>query len=145
MIYKLIAFFTGKVVENALKEIISKSPKDIPVLNVIIGDDPIATLFYDRDKESYGLIYHKAYKNYKGLLPLNIDYPKDKPIKIGEPYYSPELWYPFSARIPNKNRKDCIEKLKEYNLTLDDHPLKILDCIGRVSIANRWKLKPVQI
>ena len=107
-----------------------------------MADEPIATLFYDKDESKYGLIYHENYNNYEGLLPFNIDLPRDETVKIGEPYYSKELWYSFSARIPSKNRKDCIEKLKEYNLTLESHPLKILNSIGRVSIANRWKLEP---
>ena len=145
MVNKFISFFYRKdtELEEIISKIISKSPEDIPVLNIIMDDNPIATLFYDGDEEKYGLIYRKRYKDYKGLLPLNIDWPKNEPIKIGEPYYSPELWYPFSARVPNKNRNDCIEKLKEHNLTLDDNPLKILACIGRVSIANRWKLEPL--
>ena len=38
-----------------------------------MANEPIATLFYDKDKESYGLIYYEKYKNYEGLLPFNID------------------------------------------------------------------------
>lgn len=148
MFNKLVTLFNrnGKnpnyFLDEILKEIASKSPKDVPVLNIIMAGEPIATLFYDKEKENYGLIYHEKYKDYKGLLPFNIDLPKEESIKIGETYYSPELWYPFSARIPSKSRRDCIEKLKENNLTLDDHPLKILSCIGQVSIANCWRLEP---
>ena len=138
-------FPVGSVMKKILKEIIPKSPKDVPVLNITIANKPIATLFYDKDKKSYGLIYHEEYKDYEGLHPFNIDLSRNESVKIGEPYYSAELWYPFSARIPSKNRRDCIEKLKEHNLTLDDHPLKILGCIGRVSIANLWKLEPVRL
>ena len=149
MLDKLVTLFnrngrkTNYFLAETLKEIVSKSPKDVPVLNIIMEGDPIATLFYDKEKENYGLIYHEKYKDYKGLLPFNIDLPKEESIKIGKTYYSSELWYPFSARIPSKSRMDCIEKLKENNLTLNDHPLKILSCIGQVSIANRWKLEPI--
>lgn len=148
MLSNLLTIFFNKkrkypaYLRKTLTGIASKSPEDLPVLNVIIADDPIATLFYDEEEEKYGLVYHEKYNNYKGLLPFNIDMPIDESVKIGEPYYSEELWYPFSARIPSKSRTDCIEKLKEYNLTLESHPLKILNSIGRVSIANRWKLEP---
>ena len=113
------------------------------MLNIVITGDLIATLFYDENEKKYGLIYHKKYKDYEGFLPFNIDLPMGESVKIGKPYYSSELWYSFSARIPSKSRIDCIKELKEkYDLTLDDHPLKILNSIGRVSIANRWKLEP---
>ena len=129
--------------KEILKEIVSKSPKDVPVLNIIVSKEPIATLFYNKNREEYGLIYHEKYKYYHGLLPFNIDLPKDESVEIGKLYYSKELWEPFSARIPSKSRVDCIEELKKHNLTLDDHPLKIINCIGRRSIANRWKLEPL--
>ena len=128
--------------KKTLTEIASKSPEDVPVLNIVMTGDIIATLFYDKSKEKYGLIYHEKYKDHEMLIPLNIDLPIGEPVKIGEPYYSKILWYSFSARIPSKSRTDCIEELKEYNLTLESHPLKILSSIGRVSIANRWKLEP---
>ena len=147
MLYKLNGFFSKKRnldthLENILIKIASKSPEDVPVLNIVMVGDLIATLFYDKDKEKYGLIYHEKYNNYEGLLPFNIDLPRNESVKIGEPYYSKELWYSFSARIPSKSRTDCIEKLKEYDLTLESHPLRILNRIGRASIANRWKLEP---
>ena len=148
MLNKLTGFFNRKkkssnyVMEKILTDIVSKSPEDVPVLNIVITGDLIATLFYDKDEEKYGLVYHEKYKNYPGLFPFNIDLPIDESVKIGEPYYSRILWYPFSARIPSKSRTDCIEKLKDSNLTLESHPLKILNSIGRVSIANRWKLEP---
>lgn len=129
--------------QKTLIEIASKSPPDVPVLNIIMTGDLIATLFYDKNEEKYGLIYHEKYKNHEMLIPLNIDLPRDESVEIGKTYYSKILWYPFSARIPSKSRTDCINELKEkYDLTLDDHPLKILNSIGRVSIANRWKLEP---
>lgn len=134
--------FLDFYLKKTLTDIASKSPEDVPVLNIIIAHDPIATLFYDKNKEEYGLIYHKKFKNYKGLMPFNIDLPKDESIEIGKTYYSSELWYPFSARIPSKSRMDCIKELEKHNLTLEDHPLKILSHIGRVSIANHWKLEP---
>ncbi len=128
--------------EETLKKIISKSPKNVPVLNVVMDDHPVATLFYDKDKENYGLIYHEKFKNYKGMMPFNIDLPLGESVEIGKIYYSQKLWYPFSARLPNKNRKDCMKKLKEHNLTLGDHPLKILSYMGQISIADLWKLEP---
>lgn len=128
--------------EKILKKVISKSPKNVPVLNVVIDHYPIATLFYDKDKENYGLIYYEKFKHYKGMMPFNIDLPPDESVEIGTIYYSPKLWYPFSARLPNKNRKDCVKKLKEHNLTLEDHPLKILSYMGRISIADLWRLEP---
>ena len=131
-----------ELVKMTLKKIIDRSDRDIPVLNIVMDRAPIATLFYDKNKKSYGLVYHEKFKYYKGLIPFNIDLPLGSTVEIGKLYYSPKLWYPFSARIPSKNRKDCIEKLKEYNLTLNDHPLKILNCIGRISIANTWRLEP---
>ena len=148
MFNKLTKLFNRKEksafgVEKTLKEIASKSPKDVPVLNVVLTGELIATLFYDKNREEYGLIYHEKYKNYPGLLPFNIDLPRDESVEIGKLYYSKELWEPFSARIPSKSRRDCIEELKKYNLTLNDHPLKIINCIGRRSIANRWKLEPL--
>ena len=147
MLDKLMKFSNKKrrypaYLKKILKEIVSKSPEDVPVLNIIMADEPVATLFYDKNEEKYGLIYHEKYKNHEMLLPFNIDLPRSESIKIGEPYYSSELWHPFSVRIPSKSRTDCIEELKEYNLTLESHPLKILSSIGRVSIANRWKLEP---
>ena len=147
MLNKLTSLFNRKRkysphLEKTLIGIVSKSPEDVPVLNIVMANDLIATLFYDGEEEKYGLIYHEKYNDYEGLLPFNIDLSKDESVKIGELYYSKELWYPFSARIPSKSRTDCIERLKEYNLTLDDHPLKILSSIGRISIANRWKLEP---
>ena len=126
-----------------LKKIIAQSNEDAPALNIVMDGSPIATLFYDKDKKSYGLVYHEKFKRYKGMMPFNIDLPVGSTVKIGKLYYSSKLWYPFSARIPNKNRKDCMEKLKEYNLTLNSHPLKILNCMGRISIANTWILEPV--
>ena len=128
--------------EETLKKIISKSPKNVPVLNVVMDDHPVATLFYDKDKENYGLIYHEKFKNYKGMMPFNIDLPPGESVEIGKIYYNQKLWYPFSARLPNKNRKDCMKKLKEHNLTLRDHPLKILSYMGRISIADLWRLEP---
>lgn len=147
MFNKLIEIFSRKrkldsYLKETLTDIASKSPGDIPVLNIIIARDPVATLFYDKKEEKYGLIYHKKYKNYKGLILFNIDLPRNELVEIGKTYYSSELWYPFSARIPSKSRADCIKELEEHNLTLEDHPLKILNHIGRVSIANRWKLEP---
>ena len=115
----------------------------IPQLKITINNDHIATLFYEKKEESYGLVYHEPLKKYPGLQPFNLDLPKDKFIEIGKTYYSTELWYPFSARMPNKNRRDCLEELKKYNLTLNDHPLTILSHVGKESIANRWKLEPL--
>ncbi len=88
--------------KKTLIEIASKSPPDVPVLNIIIDDDPVATLFYDKSEEKYGLIYHEKYKNHEMHIPLNIDLPRDESVKIGKIYYSKILWYPFAARIPSK-------------------------------------------
>ncbi len=149
MLNKLNILFNKKrrysiYLKKTLTDIVSKSPEDVPILNIVIADDPIATLFYDKNEEKYGLIYHEKYKDHEMLLPFNVDLPRNESVKIGKHYYSSELWYPFSARIPSKSRTDCIKELKEkYDLTLDDHPLKILSSIGRVSIANRWKLEPL--
>lgn len=116
----------------------------IPKLKITIKGDHIATLFYDKENTRYGLIYYKPLEKYPGLQPFNLDLPKAESIKIGKPYYSTELWYPFSARIPDKNREDCLEELEKHYLTLKDHPLKILSFVGRESIANRWKLEPLK-
>ena len=78
-------------------------------------------------------------------MPFNIDLPLGSTVEIGKLYYSPKLWYPFSARLLNKNRKDCLELLKKHNLTFDDHPLKILQHTGQVSIANLWRLELCQL
>ncbi|MCY4512481.1 MAG: hypothetical protein OXB86_02190 [Bdellovibrionales bacterium] len=115
----------------------------IPKLKITINKDHIATLFYDKKERRYGLIYYESLEKYPGLQPFNLDLPKDEPVEIGKTYYSTELWYPFSARMPNKNRRDCLEELRKHNLTLNDHPLKILSRVGRESIANRWKLEPL--
>ena len=115
----------------------------IPRLKITINKDHIATLFYDKKERRYGLVYHESLEKYPGLQPFNLDLPKDEPVEIGETYYSTELWYPFSARMPNRNRRDCLEELRKHNLTLNDHPLKILSRVGRESIANRWKLEPL--
>lgn len=117
---------------------------NIPRLKITINNDHIATLFYDKESARYGLTYYKPLEKYPGLQPFNLDLPKDETIEIGKPYYSTELWYPFSARIPNKNREDCLEELEKNYLTLKDHPLKILSLVGRESIANRWKLEPLK-
>ena len=117
---------------------------NIPKLKITINKDHIATLFYDEENARYGLTYYKALEKYPGLQPFNLDLPKDESIEIGKTYYSTELWYPFSARIPNKNREDCLEELEKHDLTLQDHPLKILSLVGRESIANRWKLEPLK-
>ena len=147
MFNRLTALFSGKKQEvSFVLRILYLSPRRMFLfLNIVMDNAPIATLFYDKNEKKYGLIYHEKYKNYKGLLPFNIDLPRDQSVKIGKPYYNVKLWYPFSARLPSKNRRDCIEKLKEHNLTLNDHPLKILDCIGQISIANRWKLEPYRL
>ena len=117
---------------------------NIPKLKITVNNDHIATLFYDEENKRYGLTYYKPLEKYPGLQPFNLDLPKDEPIEIGKTYYNAELWYPFSARIPNKNRKDCLKELEDHHLTLKDHPLKILSRVGRESIANRWKLEPLK-
>ena len=117
---------------------------NIPKLKITLNNDHIATLFYDKENTRYGLTYYKPSEKYPGLQPFNLDLPRDESIEIGKTYYSTELWYPFSARMPNKNREDCLEELKKHHLTLKDHPLKILSLVGRESIANRWKLEPLK-
>jgi hypothetical protein len=135
----------SETIKNILRKLIKgKSIKNEEpsfgslVLNIKIDNLTIARLSYDEDSGEFCLIYTENFEK-SGIKPFHQNKVSTSyGIKTDIVYKSSTLWYAFSSRIPNPDRDDYEEALKEAGLRGNEPTLEIIGKLSNTSISKPW-------
>lgn len=108
------------------------------VLNIKIESTIIAKLYYDKDSQNFCLQYTSEFEKF-GLKPFHENSMSPRyTVDTNKVYKSPTLWYAFASRIPNPDRSDYWEALKEAGLSGNEDVLEVIGKISNTSISKPW-------